>query len=86
MMLKNFYEWVEWESIMHTLLFILIIYVLQKMYRNPAELTTTNILLLTVVLSVDLLVHQNINIRNNNEPTYFISPTSPDNLDSSAHP
>jgi len=85
-MLKNFYEWVEWESIMHTLLFILIIYVLQKMYRNPAELTTTNILLLTVVLSVDLLVHQNINIRNNNEPTYFISPTSPDNLDSSAHP
>ncbi len=70
-MLRKFYEWAEWEPVMHNILAILIIFVLYKMYNNPAEFTVTNLLLLAVVIAIDTMIHLKINIRNNVIPTYF---------------
>ena len=69
--LKNFYEWPKWEGIMHNLLFSLVIYILYLFFVNKQERTLTNILLFTIIISIDTLIHQNINIRNNKDTNYL---------------
>ena len=39
---------------------------------DPTTRSITNILLLLIALGVDVLIHQNINIRNNVVPMYYI--------------
>ncbi len=70
--LKKFYEWAEWESIMHSILLLLIFYILFLFYKNKDAMNVTNLLLLSIVLAIDTLIHQNINIRNNKTPTYLL--------------
>ena len=69
--MKKFYEWPKWEGIMHNILFLLILYIIYLLIFNKKERTLTNILLFTIVISIDTLLHQNINIRNNNQTNYI---------------
>uniref|UniRef100_A0A6C0FCL1 Uncharacterized protein n=1 Tax=viral metagenome TaxID=1070528 RepID=A0A6C0FCL1_9ZZZZ len=69
--LKKFYEWSKWEGIMHNILLLLIIYIIYSLFVNKKERTLTNILLFTIIISIDTLLHQNINIRNQ-EPTSYL--------------
>lgn len=63
-MLTYFYEWVKWEEIMHSLLLILIIYTIYLFVTKKKSRNVTNIILFTIVIGIDTLIHQNINIRN----------------------
>ena len=69
--LKNFYEWSNWEGIMHNILLLLLIYIMYIFFVNKQERTLTNILLFTIVISIDTLIHQNINIRNHKDTNYL---------------
>ena len=69
--LKKFYEWPKWEGILHNLLFSLVIYILYVFIDNKKERTLTNMLLFTIIISIDTLLHQNINIRNHKATTYL---------------
>ena len=69
--IKNFYEWSKWEGIMHNLLLLLVIYIMYLFFVNKKERTLTNILLFTIIISIDTLIHQNINIRNHKETSYL---------------
>jgi len=69
--IQQFYEWGKWEGIMHNLLLILGIYIIYLFAAYPQNRTMTNILLATITISIDTLIHQNINIRNNITPTYI---------------
>ena len=69
--LKNFYEWSKWEGIMHNFLLLLVIYILYLFIVTKQERTLTNILLFTIIISIDTLLHQNINIRNHKATNYL---------------
>lgn len=69
--LKNFYEWSKWEGIMHNLLLLLIIYIGYFFYVDKKERTLPNILLFTIIISIETLIHQNINMRNNKQTKYL---------------
>ena len=69
--LKNFYEWAKWEGLMHNLLLLLVIYVMYLFYVNKQERTLTNILLFTIIIAMDTVIHQIINIRNNKTTSYL---------------
>jgi len=69
--LKNFYEWPMWEGIMYNILLLLFIYIIYLFFVNKKERTLTNILLFTIIISIDTLIHQNINIRNNKTTPYL---------------
>ena len=69
--LKKFYEWPKWEGLMHNLLFSLVIYILYLFFVNKQERTLTNILLFTIIISIDTLLHRNINIRNHKATNYL---------------
>ena len=69
--LKNFYEWPKWEGIMHNILLLLVIYILYIFFANKKERTLLNILLFTIIISIDTLIHQNINIRNHKVTNYL---------------
>jgi hypothetical protein len=69
--IQQFYEWGKWEGIMHNLLLILGIYVIYLFVAYPQNRTMPNILLATIAIAIDTLIHQNINIRNNIKPTYI---------------
>jgi len=56
---------------MHNILLLLIIYIIYLFFVNKKERTLTNILLFTIIISIDTLLHQNINIRNQ-EPTSYL--------------
>jgi hypothetical protein len=71
MLLKKFYEWSKWEGLMHNLLLLLVIYIMYLFFVNKKDRTLTNILLFTIIISIDTLIHQNINIRNH-EPTSYL--------------
>jgi hypothetical protein len=64
--LKHFYEWDKWYILMHNILFLLLIYIMYMFFVNKQERTLTNILLFTIIISIDTLIHQIINIRNHN--------------------
>jgi len=70
--LKNFYEWGKWEGIMHNVLLLLLIYIIYVFFVNKKERTLTNILLFTIIISIDTLIHQIINIRNKKLTSYNI--------------
>ena len=71
--LKKFYEWSKWEGIMHNILLLLVIYILYIFFVNKKERTLLNILLftITIIISIDTLIHQNINIRNHKVTNYL---------------
>ena len=69
--LKKFYEWPKWEGIMHNILLLLVIYILYIFFVNKKERTLLNILLFTIIISIDTLIHQNINIRNHKVTNYL---------------
>jgi len=69
--LKNFYEWAKWEGLMHNLLLLLVIYIMYLFVVNKQERTLPNILLFTIIISVDTVIHQIINIRNQNITSYL---------------
>jgi len=71
-MLKQLYEWKDWEGIMHNVLCLLILYAIYLFATDKKCRSMTNILLFTIVISIDLLVHQNINIRNNKFTNYLL--------------
>ena len=58
-MITHFYKWKHWENIMHTILFLLIIYILYLFYIDKSHRTVTNIILLTIVIAIDTLIHKN---------------------------
>ena len=69
--LKKFYEWSKWEGIMHNILLLLVIYILYLFIVTKQERTLTNILLFTIIISIDTLLHQKINIRNRETTSYL---------------
>jgi len=69
--LKTFYEWEKWEGLMHNMLLLLVIYIIYIFVVNKQERTLTNILLFTIVIGIDTLIHQLINIRNKKTTTYL---------------
>jgi uncharacterized membrane protein YukC len=69
--LKNFYEWSKWEGMMHNILLLLVIYILYVFFVNKKERTLPNILLFTIIISMDTFIHQNINIRNHKDTNYL---------------
>lgn len=69
--LKTFYEWEKWEGLMHNILLLLLIYILYVFVVNKQERTLTNILLFTIIIGIDTLIHQLINIRNKKTTTYL---------------
>lgn len=48
---------------MHTFLLVLIIYTGYKLIKNKKERTLTNILLFTIIISLDTLINQNSNLK-----------------------
>jgi hypothetical protein len=69
--IKRFYEWAKWEGIMHNLLLLLIIYIIYLFIVNEKERTLANILLFTIIIAIDTLIHQNINIKNHKNTSYM---------------
>ena len=69
--LKNFYEWGKWEGLMHNFLLLLIIYTMYLFVVNKQDRTLTNILLFTIIISVDTVIHQIMNIRNQKTTSYL---------------
>lgn len=70
-LLKHFYEWSKWEGIMHNILLLLIIYISYLFIINRKNRTLPNILLFTIIIAIDTLIHQNINIRNHKGTNYL---------------
>ena len=70
-LIKTFYEWEKWEGILHNILFMLNIYIIFLFIINKKNRTITNILLFTIIISIDTLIHQIINIRNNKNTEYL---------------
>ena len=50
--LHNFYEWPKWEALSHHTLLALIIYIAYLFISNKNNRTTTNILLLAVIVRI----------------------------------
>jgi len=50
----------KWEGIMHNLLLILGIFITYLFIAYPKNRTMTNLLLFTITISIDTLIHQNI--------------------------
>ena len=69
--LTKFYEWENWEGIMHQLLFLLVIYIIYVFIVNSKERTMINLLLFSIVLDIHLISHQIINIRNQQTTSYL---------------
>ena len=69
--LKNFYEWGKWEGLMHNFLLLLVIYIMYLFAVNKSERTLTNILLFAIIISMDTIIHQIINIRNQTTTSYL---------------
>lgn len=70
-LLKHFYEWSKWEGIMHNILLLLIIYISYLFIINRKNRTLSNILLFTIIIAIETLIHQNINIRNHKGTNYL---------------
>jgi hypothetical protein len=53
-----------WEEITHVAVFLLHIYLFYSLYKHPEERTIGNLSLLLIALALSVLIHQNINERN----------------------
>ena len=69
---RAMYEWPHWEGIMHHFLLALMLYALYVFYTQPAERKLCNVLLFTVVVAVDGLLHHFINRKNNVQTSYGV--------------
>lgn len=69
--LSNFYEWNKWESIMHHLLLLLIIYIVFVFLVNKKSRNLTNIILFTIVIAIEVIIHHLINVKNK-KPTKYL--------------
>ena len=69
--LHKFYEWEKWEGLMHNFLLILVIYVIYLFARDKQSRTMINILLFTIIIAIDTLIHQNLNTRNGKSTSYI---------------
>ena len=69
--LKTFYEWNKWPGIMHNILFLLIVYIIYVLITNKHERKLKNILLFTIVIGIDIIIHQIINYKNNIKTEYI---------------
>ena len=69
--LKTFYEWNKWPGKMHNILFLLIIYIIYVLITNKHERKLKNILLFTIVIGIDIIIHQIINYKNNIKTEYI---------------
>ena len=68
----KFYEWPQWEGILHHLLFALTMYAFYIFVVDSKERTLTNVLLFTVTIAINALLHQNINKKNKKETSYYL--------------
>ncbi len=71
-LLKNFFEWSELEVMLHILALFFSTYAIYLFYINRQNRTINSVLLFSILFSIDILVHQNINIRNNVHPNYSL--------------
>ena len=69
--IKQFYEWEKWPGLMHHILFLLAIYIIYIFIVNPKERTMLNMLLFSILLGIDIIIHQIINIRNQKITSYL---------------
>lgn len=69
--LKTFYEWEYWSGIMHNFLFVFTIYIIYLLIINIKERTLLNILLFTILIGIEITIHELINIRNNKITKYL---------------
>jgi hypothetical protein len=69
--LKNFYEWEKWPGIMHNVLFLLILTIIYVFATNDRERTMPNLLMFSIVIGIDIIIHQIMNIRNNKLTSYL---------------
>lgn len=63
-MLRYYLEWSKWEDISHIALSILYFYIFYKFAVDPSTRKFSNILLFTLITSVDVVIHKLINISN----------------------
>lgn len=69
--IKQFYEWSKWEGIAHNILLLLILYIIYRLIAHKNDRSLPNILLFTIIIALDTIIHQNINIKNNKNTTYM---------------
>jgi uncharacterized membrane protein YfhO len=69
--ITQFYEWSKWEGIAHNTLLLLVLYIIYRLIANKNDRSLPNILLFTIIIALDTLIHQNINIKNNKNTTYL---------------
>ena len=62
--MKSFIEWHRWTDIMHYLLFVLTVYVVFVVLTKKQERTTTNMLLLSILVGLEVVIHEMVNKRN----------------------
>ena len=70
-MLTQFYEWNKWEGIMHHCLLGLTLYVLYLFKCHKRDRTLPNILLFTILIGLETLLHHSINTRNQTSASYL---------------
>ena len=58
-LLHNFFIWPQWEMITHLTLCILTFYILYMFISNKNCRTFSNILLFTIIIGLETLIHQN---------------------------
>jgi len=69
--MHQFYEWPKWEGLSHNLLLLLVSYSIYLFIVDKSNRTMINLLLFSIVIAIDTLIHQNINIRNNKNTSYM---------------
>ena len=69
-MLHKFYEWEHWVGIMHHAVMILGIYIVYIMIKKN-KASVTNLLLLAILLSIMITIHQKINNENQQSTNYM---------------
>lgn len=72
--MKFFYEWVEWESIMHNFIFVFFVYIIYLFFiLEGNEQYLSNVILFTILCALMLQIHQTINDRNKQYPEYKLN-------------
>jgi hypothetical protein len=72
-MLRQFYEWKEWEGVSHIAAFVVFVYALWVLNsRGIANVSSTEWLLVVIALTQLTLVHQRVNDRNKVRTTYLV--------------
>ena len=72
MSIKEFVEWPEWESIMHGVVLFLFIYIIYRFVVERQPISNYELILLLIASSLEVIVHQNINNRNEMKPKYSL--------------